>query len=47
MGFYDLSKDERQKIVKETENNILTAINDSVDKLDKKLVPECYFRLCI
>ena len=40
MGFYDLSKTERQKIVKETENNILKAINDSVDKLDKKLVPE-------
>ena len=40
MGFYDLSKQERQKIVKETENNILKAINDSVDKLDKKLVPD-------
>ena len=24
MGFYDLSKDERQKIVKEIEDNILT-----------------------
>ena len=40
MGFYDLSKEERQKIVKETENNILTAINDSAEKLDKKLVPD-------
>jgi vesicle coat complex subunit len=40
MGFYDLSKDERQKIVKETEDKILTAINDSVDKLDKKLIPK-------
>ena len=28
MGFYDLSKEERQKVVNETEGDILSAIKD-------------------
>ena len=34
MGFYDLTKPEREKIVKETEDEILKAILDLDFKLD-------------
>ena len=43
MGFYDLTKPEREKIVKETEDEILKAILDLDFKLDnnkRKFIPE-------
>jgi HEAT repeat protein len=44
MGFYDLSKDERQKLVNKTEEDILQAILDLDSQLDNKekitVIPE-------
>ena len=41
MGFYNLSKDERQKVVNETEENILNAIIDlDIPENKKWIIPE-------